>query len=744
MIKLLTPKTKFDTSNFRYSKALTLITNLIYEYYDPYYKKDFNDNKSNILDELLNFCRKIVIYDEYIYKNTNSSNQVKYFNEFMGLSLPKLYIILTFSGASETSQELLEISNKFYEKVYQALANNEDEEIFLGKDHEEEIETLPAETLDTLKYLEKVIEKKKLFDNSSSGTFIHTRTLDKNELKKKYKNLRRPSNKRILFDKDLLDKKTFLDLNSKDMLNKFNSLAEDEIVNERKNYVIKLFDFFKLINENNKDKEFNIPNISFYMKYCESFAKCYKNYLLKNHFFFFYWTNILLMNFNQEEKTFEKENPIYNKDYFNDLSLIEFTIERFENINLNYNNYENLLYIHFLDSYLHKLDEESRANLLIKIIEKPESRNIFHLLHNILDHLFLDIKNYCKEKKNCEAMFNRCPSSVFEKKINEYDIILKFLGHLSENNDIIKNKMKDYLRLQYNNTKNHNFIIILSEILESFCNDNNRKFITKYYSIIIAIIEFITKCCYGPCRENQDCVVKETHILDFIRMVLKYINYREKKYFDDGIYLPEYKEKKTGEENENNINTYRTYNVYPDERRILSYLKYKLLILLNSLTIGRQKGDKIFDLIHQIIDFEVLASVLIETFKEILIEKNAQENPINFIFEENMLSRTNDLNLYLKDQKYIGNNFIIFEIGTYAYILINTYLENLTRPLDLDTYNRILDIKQRLKKNKCEVKPDYIFINLIDFCKNLVECAKVILSKCGNCYRQKRKDEDFF
>ena len=82
-------------------------------------------------------------------------------------------------------------------------------------------------------------------------------------------------------------------------------------------------------------------------------------------------------------------------------------------------------------------------------------------------------------------MFNRCPASVFENQINEYDIILKFLGHLSENNDIIKNKMKDYLRLQYNNTKNHNFIIILSEILESFCNDNNRKFITKYYSIII-------------------------------------------------------------------------------------------------------------------------------------------------------------------------------------------------------------------------------------------------------------------
>ncbi len=127
-----------------------------------------------------------------------------------------------------------------------------------------------------------------------------------------------------------------------------------------------------------------------------------------------------------------------------------------------------------------------------------------------------------------EELFNRCPASVFEKDILEYEIVLKFLSHLSENNDIIKNKMKDYLRLQYNNTKNHNFVIILSNILESFGLDNNNKYIPKYYSIIISIIEFITKCCSGPCKDNQDCVVKETQILDFIKTILKYIKYREK------------------------------------------------------------------------------------------------------------------------------------------------------------------------------------------------------------------------
>ena len=83
-------------------------------------------------------------------------------------------------------------------------------------------------------------------------------------------------------------------------------------------------------------------------------------------------------------------------------------------------------------------------------------------MHNILDNLFNEIKSNLKERNNSEKMFNKCPASVFERELNEIEIILKFLGTLSDDNEIIKNKMKNYLRLQYNNTKYHNFIIILS------------------------------------------------------------------------------------------------------------------------------------------------------------------------------------------------------------------------------------------------------------------------------------------
>ena len=66
--------------------------------------------------------------------------------------------------------------------------------------------------------------------------------------------------------------------------------------------------------------------------------------------------------------------------------------------------------------------------------------------------------------------------------------------------------------------------------------------------------------------------------------------------------------------------------------------------MLNSLTIGRKKGDKIFELIHQIIDFDVLTSVLIETHKEIILENHAQNNPEGFIYEENLSQYDSDLN----------------------------------------------------------------------------------------------------
>ena len=730
--------------SLKFAKPLVLITNFLFDYNDSYYKKDFDSIKNIILNSLLSFCRKFNIRDEFIFKNTNRHMQLKYFNEFLGLSLPKLYILLDYSGVKESSMmEILEMVNEFHKKIYDYLVgkenkeDKEDKEIFLEEKHIEEINSIMI-IEDLLSFLRDIIEIKYNFENSSTSSLIHKTNLEKNELTIKSQNLTTFSLKKSIFN-NKLSKKEFVNVNDK-INDEFKKIAEDEIDKERKNYTIKLFNFFQSINKND--------SIQFFVDYCQKFTKLFENNLIKNHLFFFYWTNIFLMQLNQKEQNDKfYDDSKYNKDYFNDLSLIEFTIERFENINLNINNYENLLYIKFLNSYLNDLDEENTEKFLTIMIEKPESTKLFHLIHNILDNLFSEIKNDFKENNNkVNYLFNKCPASAFEKNIEEYEIILNFLVNLSQNNDIINNKMKDYLRLQYNNIKNHNFIIILSNILsnllESYIIVKNRNFISKYYLIIIKIIEFITNCCYGTSKENQKCVVMETNILYYTKNILKYLNYREKKYDENGKNLEDNEEKEKIDENGNN--KYISFDENFDEQKKLSYLKYKLLVLLNALTIGREKEDKIFDIIHQTIDFDVLKSVLIETYKEILIENNAQDTPDDFTFEENMLSRMNDLSLYLKrDEKSFDEHFIIFEIGTYAYILINTYLENLNRPLDSDTFNSILEEKKNLRKHKCEVKSKSIFKNLIGFWNNLLSTIIYVLSKWGNCFEKKNNREDF-
>ena len=448
------------------------------------------------------------------------------------------------------------------------------------------------------------------------------------------------------------------------------------------------------------------------------------------------------MNYNSSKNEFEDENPIYNKKYFYDLSFIEYTIECFEKMNLNIYNYENFIYIKFLDNYLYKLDEENSAKFLLKIIEMPESRNLFHLLHNILDNLHQKIKNDINTIVDGVQFLDICPSSVNEKKIDDFFLAIKFLIHLSENNNIIQNKMKDYLRLQYNNAKNHNFIIICSEILTMFSNEKNLEFIYKYYLIIISLIDFLIKSCSGQCKGNQDCLVKHEGILHLIQFILKQTCYREKLFDIDG----------------KNYLGNNEYIVEPINRRKLCYLKFKLLNLLNALTFGRKKGDKIFEAIHRIIDFNVLIHVLSETFKEILIETNSQNNPDNFTFEEDMQFRMTDLKAYLNEEKppmqsqadyikQLENNFIIYENGTFSYLLINIYLEKLTRPSDMDTYDKIKELKKNLEKEKCTIVSKghfHSFINSItNYYENVKKCFKMLLGTCGNCLISKEKDIDF-
>ena len=50
----------------------------------------------------------------------------------------------------------------------------------------------------------------------------------------------------------------------------------------------------------------------------------------------------------------------------------------------------------------------------------------------------------------------------------------------------------------------------------------------KDNDLIIKMIEFITKSYSGPCKENQECIVKDKQILNFSKYILKELLYRKK------------------------------------------------------------------------------------------------------------------------------------------------------------------------------------------------------------------------
>ena len=725
LLEFLIPYSKPNLRKFSCSRPLILIINIIINYYDPYYKSDLEKNKIEIFNSLINFCKKIIIKSEYIFiekKGSKTSKEedinIKSFNILMGLKLPQLYNFFTYleiSGSNIITDKL----NQFYEKFFTYINSNQ-KIYLLTKEYAEEILYIYDQLGSFMPALHKVIEaKKNLFETESVNDYDDKKSEDSS-----------------FVENDEKEVKVFHE-------GKFYNKAKNEIEIERKDYIKNLFYFYDFINKNNINNAFNNDkDVCFYINFCDSYSKTFGNYVLKSRIFFLYWTNIYLMNYNESKNEFEDDNPIYNKKYFNDLSFVEYTIECFEKMNLNINNYENFIYIKFLDNYLFKLDEENSAKFLLKIIEMPESRNLFHLLHNILDNLHQKIKNDIDTNKESKNFMDICPSSINEKKIDDFFLAIKFLTHLSEDNNIIQNKMKDYLRLQYNNSKNHNFIIICSEILSIFSNYENVNYIYKYYLIIIALIDFLIKSCSGQCKGNQDCIVKHEGILNLIQFILKRTFYREQLFDMYG----------------KNFNETEVHFVEPINRRKLCYLKFKLLNLLNILTIGRKKGDKIFEAIHRIINFDVLENVLTETFKEILIETNSQNNPDNFTFEEDMQFRMDDLKSYLKETKpeeqcqldyenELGHNFIIYENGTFSYLLINIYLEKLTRPSDMDAYEKIKELKKNLEKEKCTIVSKGHFHSFIksitDYYDNLKKCFKMLLGTCGNCFISKENDIDF-
>ena len=789
-------------NNLILSKIFNIAISLLYDNFNAY-KNDFKRFRKKIVENFHDFTQIVSWSDDLIYCSKTHSNQYLIdFNEFLGVSFPKLYILISATGAEDgdtrhTLEQMIRISNELYKRIEHILTKNKYEKIFLNEEEVVEIVELSKLTGEYLRIPEKikdysdkakiVYEKQKSLKFDPEINEIYDFMIDK------------ASNRKMNFHE--IWGKIKLKIYFKKGLDNFQTTVTKNINTEREKFIEILYDFFIDIDAHNaKLKNNTASSIIFFNKYISAFKEFYGNDFVtyRNEIFFHYWTNIIFMRFNKEifnsegrEISSFEDKTSYNKEYFKDLEFVESTIKQFNHINVFANDYENFLYLQFFNCYLFELKDEDSSKLLKIFIDKTETENIFNLVRNILDELKENIikdielsiidkikqiddknpegtqienKNEKEEKsddKKTKKKKYHYTSNLFENELDKYTLAIKFLIHLSEKNSIINNQMKDYLRMQYNNTKNHNFIIIFSRIIDNFIPENeneisdmdsnflndNRTYISKYYSVIIKILEFLTKCC-TECRDNQDCVVKETKILNFAKNILKTLTYRCRKYNDDGVGLTpsedeqilderirqqikQQKDYDLNNKNDNNITDEDDMNLQKMfeekkreeqknktmvnecsfiklDRKRLAFLKYKLLFLISELINGRKKGDKIYEQIHEIIDFDVLISLLIETYKEILLERKSQKNHENLIFGVDLLFRME--NFDYKNPSNIGDhNFIIFEIGTISYILINDFLENLARPFDIDIFNRISAIRQQVKKSKYDKRNKTIF-----------------------------------
>lgn len=783
--------------------TFSILLNLTIKYLDEniaLYKDEFELNKllkRKLIKVVCAFCEKVEIKDDIIYSNINTDINLFHLNYFYGISLLKLYSIFSVLTQNENSNMLFEscaIMLKVVESFYTVVCEVKEKKIVTDtfvnfenlKDMEEIAENFKGKFQDMLDLISEFkirnnlvderlltlsnIQRNNAFnindnaDNKTKILSVFTNASTKSEYFVNYWNMMR------------------MHINSSNKLREFHSNVRKMINFERENFIRNIAKFIMGVDENKQAYHyFRVLHNTF-----KEFIK--RNPKRKQELYFYYWVVIHIMRYDfandtfvtddKSSKDFAYNNTPLNKEIFSDKKLITFAMKCISKKNLKCIDYEMLLYFKFYNAYLNNLDEISKSEFFEYFINSQECEKFYLVMKNILDNFkaklikisFLvnnerlmsgeekmstaKLATLKRKMKNEEFSMNK-----FENEINPYEQVIQLLNNLSQNNTIVHNQMKDYLRCQYNSGKSLNFISVLANLLDFFMkngtmekNENiredNRVFIHLYFSEIIKIIEALTKCCQGPSFENQNSLVKDTKILVFMRQILYGLTYRKKK-----KKVNETKKKK-------NIPLYTDSNYYSSHnditecclnvnltRKRLSFLKYKLLILLSVLTIGRKKGDKIYEIIHKEIDFDILRSVLEETYREILVEKKCEKNPEELVFGDEMYLRFETFN-YTKrsDPKGENEKFIIYEVGTFVYIILNIYYENLTRPTNYTCYNMMTKFKKALTKKKTEITESSIFDNCINFCKSF---ARIFLQffvcfKYCKCSEERDTEFDFY
>ena len=142
-------------------------------------------------------------------------------------------------------------------------------------------------------------------------------------------------------------------------------------------------------------------------------------------------------------------------------------------------------------------------------------------------------------------------------------------------------------------------------------------------------------------------------------------------------------------------------------------------MFLTTLVQGRKKYDKIFTNISSKLNIEsLMKELLVETVEELLYEKNV-ENLDKLRLSEDMYQR------FEKKENKESEGYIIFEIGTFTFILINLFYDSLHENYKEDLFfKKIYDLKKKLKSKQQSVKGKTFYANFFSFGDKLINLVK--------------------
>jgi hypothetical protein len=726
------------------------------------YKQELANNKQYLrrLEIILNhICKRLTNEmnesTAIFIKGENLNEYVLHLNIFVGISIPKIHIIITEislienirNTIKETQENLILVSQSLYNNLFNIIKNIEDDsgKVSMLRDRcfmyymknddfkiiEERISSLFPSSSDGNYYPikglyategEEDVNETHLMFNKSKSYSVHrfiigdqTHYAFWNEIREL---LNQPSNK--INSEETEDDKT-----------SFNKYINELINSERKDFIRNLVNFIIKINELTR-QGLHASKLDF--TFLNVFTNIFSYYVdnnqnFKEQLYFYFWILIYFMEYDIQNCEFKGIPLQQNKQIISELRFTHLISKIIKKKNLGCIDYSVALITKFFNTYLKGLDDNNKLKFYDFLINSTESENIFILMKNILENF--------KSKLTIDTKTVSIFITKYENFLNPYEETVQFISSLVENNSVAKHQMKDYLRAQNNKSKSHNFISLLADILKSFIPSNEkdksfekRELLKNYYSTIIKSIECLTKCSQGPCQDNQNVLIGETKILNFIDFYLFNVSYNGELYST--------RARKT--------DTFDKVFDCPSlslTKKKLSLLKYKLLLLFLSLTEGRKKTDRIYSKITHHINWHYFEHLMIETLREIMIEGN--------VISLQQLVMQDDFYLRYERQKKLkeNENFAIFEIGTFVYIILNIYFENLHETLKDDNFIiTIREIKRKMTSNRRIVEKKHVLSNTVQFAckigKLMVRIFKglIMLGWCRKNKDNEQKDEN--